>query len=63
MPAMVFEARPEEDVIALGLVEASDTGKVEGLIDALGFVDEVDTGKNGGLVADALGQPDLSILT
>ena len=63
MPAMVFEARPEEDVIVLGLVEVSDIGKVEGLIDALGFVDEVDTGKNGGLVADALGQPDLSILT
>ena len=62
MPTMLLEARPKEDTIALGLVEAPDTGMVEGLIDALRFVDEVDIGKNGGLVADALGQPDLSIL-
>ena len=63
MPAMILEVRPEEDMITLGLVEAPDTDEVERLIDSLGFVDEVDTGKNGGLVADALGQADLSILT
>ena len=48
MLAMVLEARPEEDMITLGLVEALDADEGEGLINALGFVDTIDNSKTEG---------------